>query len=117
MKHSSFGVLKGLRKIRNSLRWHVAGESALLCRRIGRGEKTLPAPRALALQAVRNRATPSRRSGKCPHAKRLYRQRQKTGNMLGRLKDRRHIHACYDRCAHGSFSAICIEAAVAINEF
>ena len=29
-----------------------------------------------------------------------------------RLKDWRHIHTRYDRCAHTYFSAICIAAAV-----
>jgi transposase len=30
----------------------------------------------------------------------------------GRLKDWRHIHTRYDRCAHAFFSAICIAATV-----
>jgi transposase len=46
------------------------------------------------------------------HDRELYRQRHKIENMFGRLKDWRHIHTRYDRCAHTFGSAICIAAAI-----
>jgi len=47
-----------------------------------------------------------------PHDPVLYHQRHKIENMFGRLKDWQRIHTRYDRCAHTSFSAICIAATV-----
>ena len=47
-----------------------------------------------------------------PHDRQLYRQRHKIENMFGRPKDWRRVHTRYDRCAHTTFSAICIAAAV-----
>jgi transposase len=44
--------------------------------------------------------------------KTLYRQRHRIENIFGQLKDRRRIATHYDRCAHTSFSAICIAATV-----
>jgi len=44
--------------------------------------------------------------------KTLYRPRHKIENMFGRLKDWRHVHTRYDRCAHIFMSDICIAAAV-----
>jgi transposase len=32
--------------------------------------------------------------------------------MFGKLKDWRHIHTRYDRCAHTFFSAICFAATI-----
>ncbi|SDH86127.1 Transposase [Nitrosomonas sp. Nm132] len=42
----------------------------------------------------------------------LYKQRHKTENMFGKLKDWRRIAMRYDRCVHTFFSAICIVATV-----
>ena len=42
----------------------------------------------------------------------LYRQRHKVENMLGKLKDWHRIHTSYDRSAHAFMSAICIAATV-----
>ena len=42
----------------------------------------------------------------------LYRQRHKVENMLGKLKDWHRIHTGYDRSAHAFMSAICIAATV-----
>ena len=47
-----------------------------------------------------------------PYDKALYRQRHKVENMFGRLKDWRHIHTRYDRCAHTFMSAIALAATV-----
>ena len=47
-----------------------------------------------------------------PHDRTLYRQRHRIENMFGRLKDWRHIHTRYDRCAHTFFSGIAIAATV-----
>jgi transposase len=41
-----------------------------------------------------------------PYDPALYRQRYKTENMFGRLKDWRRIHTRYDRCAHPAFAAL-----------
>jgi transposase len=42
----------------------------------------------------------------------LYKQRHKIEIMFGRLKDWRHIHTRYERCAHTFMSAIAIAATV-----
>ena len=57
---------------------------------------------------------PSSRSRNIPYPydKTLYRQRHKVENLFAKLKDWRRIATRYDRCAHTSFSAICIAAAV-----
>ena len=57
---------------------------------------------------------PSTRSRKVPlpYDKALYRQRHRIENAFGRLKDWRRIASRYDRCAHTSFSAICIAATI-----
>ena len=57
---------------------------------------------------------PSKKNRKIaiPHNAGLYRQRHKTENMFGRIKDWRSIHTRYDRCAHTFMSAICIAATV-----
>ena len=47
-----------------------------------------------------------------PHDRTQYRQRHRSENMFGRLKDWRRIHTRYDRCAHPFMSAICIAATV-----
>ena len=41
-----------------------------------------------------------------PHDRALYRKCHKIENMFGKLKDWRHIHTPYDRCAHTFISAI-----------
>jgi transposase len=50
--------------------------------------------------AAANRKAPN------PHDTILYRRWHKIENMFGRLKDWRHIHARYVRCAHTFVSAI-----------
>ena len=47
-----------------------------------------------------------------PHDTTLYRQRHKIEIMFGRLKDWRHIHTRYDRCAHTFMSAIAVAATI-----
>lgn len=42
----------------------------------------------------------------------LYRQRNRSERMFGRLKDRRRLPTRYDRCPHTFISAICIAATV-----
>lgn len=57
---------------------------------------------------------PSKSNRKAPPAfdRALYRNRHKIENMFGKLKDWRHIHTGYDRCAHIFISAIAIAATV-----
>lgn len=57
---------------------------------------------------------PSSRSRKVPYAydTTLYHQHHKVENLFAKLKDWRRIATRYDRCAHTSFSAICVAAAV-----
>jgi transposase len=54
----------------------------------------------------------SNRKVTIPHDTLLYKQRHRIENMFGRIKDWRRVHTRYDRCAHTSFSAIGIAAAV-----
>ncbi len=54
----------------------------------------------------------SNRKSNIAHDRMLYRQRHQIGKMFGRIKDWRHIHTCYDRCAHAFMSAIAIAATV-----
>ena len=55
---------------------------------------------------------PSRKVRKAPtpHDAVLYRRRHRVENRSGRLKDWRHIHTRYDRCAHAFMSAIALAA-------
>jgi transposase len=57
---------------------------------------------------------PSKKNRKIaiPHNAGLYRQRHKTENMFGRIKDWRSIHTRYDRCPTVFFSAIALAATV-----
>ena len=57
---------------------------------------------------------PSTRSRKqpLPYDRALSRQRHRSENAFGRLKDWRRVATRYDRCAHTFFSAICIAATV-----
>ena len=57
---------------------------------------------------------PSKISSKVPilHDSALYRQRRKTENMFGRLKDWRRIHTRYDCCAHAFLFAISIATVI-----
>ncbi len=77
-----------------------------------------PPDRAMMLDALTARgivsSIPSKATRKIPiaHDRTLYRQRHKIENMFGKLKDWRHIHTRYERCAHTFFSAICIAATV-----
>ena len=52
----------------------------------------------------------AKRSHPATHDVRLHKQRHKSENMFGRLKEWRRVAMRYDRCAHTFFSAICMAA-------
>ena len=68
---------------------------------------------ALAARGITPCSAPSRsRKTVIEYGETSYRQRHRTENTFGRVKDWRRITTRYDRCAHTCFSAICTAVTV-----